>query len=73
MKSLADSLLLYGITDRSWLNGKKLEEAVEEALSGGITMLQVREKALDFDQYVAEAKSLAKTLSSVWSTFGRQR
>lgn len=42
MKS--NDLLLYAITDRRWLKEKSLSEAVEEAIDGGITMLQLREK-----------------------------
>ena len=44
MKS--DNLLLYAVTDRSWLNKKTLAWQVEEALKGGVTMLQLREKSL---------------------------
>ncbi len=42
-----NSLVLYGITDRTCLpKGKTLAEAVVEAIEGGITMLQLREKEL---------------------------
>ena len=41
-----NDLLLYAVTDRSWLNGKTLAWQVEEALKGGITILQLREKSL---------------------------
>ena len=45
----ANQLLLYGITERSYLEGITLEEAVEQALAGGVTMLQLREKQLRGD------------------------
>ena len=47
--------LLYAVTDRSWLGGRTLEEQVEDALKGGITMLQLREKDLPEDEFEQEA------------------
>ena len=40
-------LLLYAITDRSYLHGISLEQAAEKALQGGVSMLQLREKEAD--------------------------
>ena len=59
---LADKLKLYAITDRRWLaeNGYTLETAVEEAILGGATIMQLREKELDFDAFLSEAKSIKK-------------
>lgn len=51
-------LLLYAITDRTWLNGNSLYEAVEESLKGGVTCLQLREKALDTERFLEEARQL---------------
>lgn len=48
-------LLLYGVTDRSWLNGRTLYEQVEDALKGGVTFIQLREKNLDADSFLKEA------------------
>ncbi len=48
-------LLLYGVTDRSWLNGRTLYEQVEDALKGGATFIQLREKTLDADSFLKEA------------------
>ncbi|MCH3986549.1 MAG: thiamine phosphate synthase [Lachnospiraceae bacterium] len=56
----AESLLLYAITDRRWLNGKSLSEVAEEALKGGATFLQLREKDLDEKHFREEALSLKK-------------
>ena len=43
-----ETLRLYAITDRSWLrDGMMLEQAAEEALAGGVTILQLREKEAD--------------------------
>ncbi len=52
------SLMLYAITDCSWLNGRTLAKQVEEALIGGITMIQLREKALSIPEFIAEAKMI---------------
>ena len=37
-------LLLYGVTDRSWLGDRTLAQQVEASLRGGATMIQLREK-----------------------------
>lgn len=58
MKS--SDLLLYAITDRRWLKEKSLTKAVEEAIDGGITMLQLREKDLDYDNFYKEAIDIKK-------------
>lgn len=50
-----EQLRLYAITDSRWLNGRTLAECVEDALKGGITMLQLREKELDYDSFKREA------------------
>lgn len=52
------NLLLYAVTDRSWLNGRTLYEQVEEALKGGVTFVQLREKNLDDTAFLQEAKEI---------------
>ncbi len=52
------ALRLYAVTDRSWLNGRTLEEDVENALKGGVTLLQLREKNMEYDKFVQSAKSI---------------
>ena len=49
------SLLLYAVTDRSWLKGQTLAHQVEQALLGGATMVQLREKQLDLPHFRREA------------------
>ena len=39
-------LELYLVSDRSWLNDRSLEEDIEQAILGGVTMVQLREKNL---------------------------
>lgn len=58
LKDLKSSLKLYAVTDRYWLNGRSLYDDVEKAILGGATMIQLREKDLDFDSFVKEAKEI---------------
>lgn len=37
-------LLLYGVTDRSWLNGQTLYEQVRKALEGGVSFYSFARK-----------------------------
>lgn len=53
-----NDLLLYAVTDRSWLNGRTLAEDVEKALKGGATMIQLREKELDQEAFIEEARQI---------------
>ena len=55
-----ENLLLYAITDRSWLNGQTLYHQVEQALQGGVTCLQLREKTLPRQEFLQEAKEIKK-------------
>lgn len=60
MKLQKNDLLLYAITDRSWLGESTLTEQVEKALKGGITMLQLREKNMPYEQVKQEAIEIQK-------------
>lgn len=51
---------LYAVTDRSWLRGQTLLKQVEQALVGGATLVQLREKELDEDAFLREAVDMAK-------------
>ncbi|WP_352403500.1 thiamine phosphate synthase [Kandleria vitulina] len=53
-----DELLLYGVTDRHWLNGRRLYDDVKESLDGGVTFIQLREKTLDEETFLLEAKEI---------------
>ena len=61
MKFDRKDLLLYAVTDRSWLGDKTLAQQTEEALRGGVTFVQIREKQLDRQHFLEEAEEL-KTL-----------
>ena len=66
MKFNKDMLSLYAITDRTHLNGISLIEAVEQAIQGGVTCVQLREKNISFPEYV----SIAKTIREVCNKYG---
>lgn len=57
-------LLLYAVTDRSWLHGRSLTDQVREALEGGTTMLQLREKELDYGHFLEEGLEIQKLCRS---------
>ena len=46
---------LYAVTDRAWTKNKSLILQVKEALEGGVTCLQLREKNLNEDKFLKEA------------------
>ena len=58
MKISPDKLRLYAVTDRTWLGKESLEEAVEAALRGGVTILQLREKQAPHEELVKTAMRL---------------
>ena len=60
MKFDRNSLLLYAITDRTWLGQKTLADEVEKILKAGVTFLQLREKNLAKEQFLQEAKAIKK-------------
>ena len=54
----AAALQLYAVTDSRWLKGSTLAGAVEKALAGGVTCVQLREKHLSFDKFLRTAKEI---------------
>lgn len=48
-------MLLYAVTDRMWSEEKGLKGQIKEALEGGITFLQLREKELSDEEFLKEA------------------
>ena len=58
MKFDKKQLLLYAVTERSCLRGVSLEEAVEQAILGGVTCVQLREKNISQDELIGRAKKL---------------
>lgn len=60
MKFDKKDLLLYAVTDRTWVGKETLFEQVEDALKGGITCLQLREKELSEEIFYQEAVKIQK-------------
>lgn len=53
-----NSLKLYAITDSSLCRGRSLENMVESAILGGATMIQLREKNLNYNEFLTRAKAI---------------
>lgn len=60
MKLYRDMLKLYLVTDRQWLNGRKLTDDLEKAILGGVTIIQLREKKLTNEEFINIAKDVKK-------------
>ena len=54
----ADAMTLYAVTDRTWVEDTTLMDQVKEALEGGITFLQLREKHLSKEEFIKEAREM---------------
>jgi thiamine-phosphate pyrophosphorylase len=59
MKCDKQMMTLYGVTDRAWVGEQNLFQQVEAALRGGVTCIQLREKALGREEFLKEAKEIA--------------
>ena len=55
MKCKKETMQLYAVTDRMWTGKQTLMEQVEDALKGGATCVQLREKELDEESFLQEA------------------
>ena len=55
MKCKEEYMRLYAVTDRMWTGKQTLMEQVEDALKGGATCVQLREKELDEEAFLQEA------------------
>lgn len=55
-----ETMRLYAVTDRGNLHGQSLAHQVEESLKGGVTLVQLREKNLSYQEFLAEAKEIKK-------------
>lgn len=60
MKCGKEELALYAVTDRNWLGEQTLAEQVREALDGGATFVQLREKNLEEREFLKEAQEIQK-------------
>lgn len=58
MKLDKKDLLLYAVTDRHWLDGRRLYDDVKKSLDGGASFIQLREKHLNDKDFLDEAIEL---------------
>lgn len=58
MKCDKQIMLLYAVTDRSWVGKQSLCQQVEEAIKGGVTCVQLREKSMEYADFLREAESI---------------
>lgn len=49
-------LLLYAVTDRAWTGETSLEQQIEEAIKAGVTLIQLREKDMEEEAFIEEAR-----------------
>lgn len=60
MKLKKEHCVLYAVTDRRWTKDQTLARQVEQALKGGATMVQLREKELGAADFEAEALEIQR-------------
>lgn len=65
MKCEKEKMLLYAVTDRTWIGKQTLYEQVESAIKGGATCIQLREKHLAEAAFLEEAIAM-RTLCSTY-------
>lgn len=66
MKVTSEQLRLYAVTDRRGLKDISLAQAVEKAIEGGVTFVQIREKNADYDEF----KRVALEVKRVTDRYG---
>ena len=64
MKCDKKTMLLYAVTDRAWTGELSLYRQVEAALKGGVTCVQLREKKLEEEAFLEEAREIASLCKS---------
>ena len=60
MKCDKHTTLLYAVTDRAWTGRETLRQQVEDALKGGVTCVQLREKELDDAAFLQDKSICSK-------------
>ena len=63
MECKAEMMRLYAVTDRAWTKEKTLLEQVEDAIKGGATCIQLREKELNEESFLQEALEMRELCS----------
>ena len=57
-EDIRKSMLVYAVTDRAWLGGRSLVDCVQQAVEGGATFVQLREKEASHDEIAGLAREL---------------
>lgn len=57
-RAIRSGMRLYAVTDSAWLRGRTLAECVRQAIAGGATFVQLREKHASTDELVALADTI---------------
>ena len=60
---IKDNLALYLVTDRGLSLGRDLETVVMQAVRGGVTLVQLREKSIDTREFIALGLRLKAALA----------
>lgn len=60
MKLYKENMALYAVTDRSWLKDEAISKKVEEAIKGGATFIQLREKQISKENLIKEAEAVKR-------------
>lgn len=60
MKLDKQDMLLYVVTDRSWLGGNNFNTQIEDIIKSGATFIQLREKDLSFGKFEKIAAEVKK-------------
>ena len=58
-EDIRKAMFVYGVTDRAWLDGRALVDCVRDAIAGGATFIQLREKSAVRDEIVRLAREIA--------------
>lgn len=66
---IREGVRLYAVTDNAWLDGRSLAACVQEALAGGATFVQLRDKHATTDELIDEARSLVPLCRSAGVPF----
>lgn len=53
-----NAMRLYAVTDDAWLNGRTLEDCVAQAVRGGASFVQLRDKRASTDELVEQAAAI---------------
>ena len=69
MKITPEQMRLYAVTDRSWLHGQSLKDQVAQAIRGGAGVVQLREKELSYDAFLAEALIIGQVCRRLGALF----